>query len=132
MKSGKVYFVEPVYADIESLDPRTRHILSSVDVVLHDSSSPAEILAVVRPSARQHNVGEFGTPSGMSPEEIRAQLVTYATQGFDVVRIDEPGVAGARTRKHEANVLRLCGIEFEVLSAEAVDRAEARTVAVGV
>lgn len=124
MKSGKIYFIEPARIHPESLDSRTCQILSSADVVLHDASSPAEILALTRPSARHHNLGAFGSPSAMSAEEIRARLVTYATQGFAVVRLTAAGSSGSQATKEEADVLRACGIEYEILSDDASQRAE--------
>lgn len=125
MKSGKVFFVESSRTNPESLDSKTCQVLSHADVVLHDAASPAEILSLTRPSARHHNVGAFGSPSAMSLEEIRARLVTYATQGFAVVRIAAAGSAGAQGTKAESDVLRACGIDFEVLSGDAEHKAVA-------
>jgi siroheme synthase len=132
MKSGKVYFVEPVQSHPEFLDAKVRHILSSADVVLFDESAPAQILALTRPSARHHNVGTPGTPTASTPQEIRARLVTYATQGFAVVRLRGEDPAGAQRTKEAADVLRACGIEFEILSADAVTNPENQAVAAGV
>lgn len=125
MKSGKVYFIESHRVNPESLDSRTCQILSSADVVLHDASSPAEILALTRPSARHHNLGAAGSPSAMTPEEIRARLVTYATQGFTVVRL----TATANGTKDETDVLRACGIEFDLFADDAAIPADSRAVA---
>jgi siroheme synthase len=123
MKSGKIYFVEPNRIHPELLDSRTCQILASADVVLHDAASPAGILALTRPSARHHNLGDAGSASAMTPEEIRARLVTYATQGFTVVRLTASGDSGAASTKGESDVLLECGIEFEILSGDVADRA---------
>jgi siroheme synthase len=129
MKSGKIFFVESNRINPESLDSRTCQILASADVVLHEASSPAEILALTRPSARHHNLGVSGTPSAMTPEEIRARLVTYATQGFTVVRLTPSGDAGAQSTKGESDVLLECGIEFEILLDDAAESAAGHVVA---
>jgi len=125
MRSGKVYFIESHRANPESLDSRACQILSSADVVLHDASSPAEVLALTRPSARHHNLGVAGSPSAMTPQEIRARLVTYATQGFTVVRL----TAEANSTKDETDVLCACGIDFDIISGDASNRAENHAVA---
>jgi siroheme synthase len=125
MKPGKIYFIESHRVNPESLDSRTCQILSSADVVLHDASSPAEVLALTRPSARHHNLGVAGSPSAMTPQEIRARLVTYATQGFTVVRL----TAAVNNRKDETDVLCACGIDFDILADEASTGAENHVVA---
>lgn len=128
MQSGKVYFIDSHRVNPESLDSRTRHILSSADIVLHDASSPAEILALTRPSTRLHNLGAAGSPSAMTPEEIRARLVSYATQGFNVVRLTD----AENGMKGETDVLVACGIDFDIFMEEVSDSAEDRAVAAAV
>jgi len=129
MKTGTVYFVSNLPANAEIVDARVRHVISSSDVVLYDDSVPAEILSLTRASARHHNIGAAGSPAAMTPKEIRARLVTYATEGFSVAYLESDLSADAAVSTTTADVLRACGIEFEILSGVGDAEIQSQTAA---
>jgi uroporphyrin-III C-methyltransferase len=117
MNRGKVYFVDGTMVEQGQVDPKTAHIMSSADVVLHEASASPILLALIRPSASEHNVGVVGAISSMTQEEICSRMVAYATEGFTVVRLKGNDPSNDRRTRKEMFVLRACGIKFEVLSA---------------
>ncbi len=133
MNNVKVYFVDAANAEPDRLDPKTQHILCTADVVLHDASASPAVLALIRPSAGQHNVGVAGSLASMTQQEICARMVTYATEGFMVVRLKGDDAPSSIGTMEETGVLRACGIEYEVLPAHAASEQPAcETVGAGV
>ncbi len=113
--SGKVYLVGAGPGDPELLTRKALRLLRAADVVLHDDLVAPEILALIPPTARLHNVGKRCGQKRISQEEINALLVAYASDGLTIVRLKggDPLIFGRAGEEMEA--LREARIGFEVV-----------------
>ena len=85
--SGRVYLVGAGPGDPELLTLKALRILRSADVVLHDDLVAPEILQLLPPTVRVHNVGKRCGVKIMLQQEINALMVGYARSGLVVVRL---------------------------------------------
>ncbi len=113
--SGKVYLVGAGPGDPELLTRKALRLLRAADVVLHDDLVAPEILALIPPTARLHNVGKRCGRKSITQEEINALLVAYASDGLTVVRLKggDPLIFGRAGEEME--VLWEARIDFEVV-----------------
>jgi uroporphyrin-III C-methyltransferase len=113
--NGKVYLVGAGPGDPELLTRKALRLLRAADVVLHDDLVAPEILALIPPTVRLHNVGKRCGRKSISQEEINALLVAYASDGLTVVRLKggDPLIFGRAGEEMEA--LREARIGFEVV-----------------
>src|SRR5260370_11240375 len=112
---GKVSLVGAGPGDPELLTMKACRILGEAQVVLHDDLVNPEILRFAPPAARIQNVGKRCGRPHISQEEIHSQMVTFATQGLMVVRLNggDPLLYGRAGDEMEA--FPDAGIEFDVL-----------------
>ncbi len=113
--TGKVYLVGAGPGDPELLTVKALRILREADAVLHDDLVTPEILALIRPDARVFGVGKRCGRKGVTQQEINQLLVSYAREGFAVVRLKggDPLIFGRAGEEMEA--LREVGIECEIV-----------------
>ena len=112
---GKVYLVGAGPGDPELLTLKALRVLKTADIVLHDDLVTREILALVPPTTRLYNVGKRCGRKKISQREINALMVTYASDGWTVVRLKggDPLIFGRAGE--EMSVLREAGVKFEVV-----------------
>jgi len=113
--SGKVYLVGAGPGDPELLTVKALRLLQTAEAVLHDDLVTPEILELVSPLARLHNVGKRAGRKDIRQEEINFLMVTLAASGMQVVRLKsgDPLIFGRAGEEVEA--LRRAGIEFEIV-----------------
>ena len=113
--TGKVYLVGAGPGDPELLTLKALRLLRAADVVLHDDLVTPEVLALIPPTTRAHNVGKRCGRKSISQEEINALLAAYASDGLTVLRLKggDPLIFGRAGE--EIDALREAGIEFEVV-----------------
>jgi uroporphyrin-III C-methyltransferase len=112
---GKVYLVGAGPGDPELLTVKALRLLQTADAVLHDDLVAAEILRLISPAARVHNVGKRCGAKKLRQEEINFLMIALADSGLSVVRLKsgDPLVFGRAGEEMEA--LRNAGISFEVV-----------------
>jgi len=113
--TGKVYLVGAGPGDPELLTLKALRLLRAADVVLHDDLVTPEVLALIPPTTRVHNVGKRCGRKSISQEEINALLAAYASDGLTVLRLKggDPLIFGRAGEEMDA--LRHAGIDFEVI-----------------
>jgi uroporphyrin-III C-methyltransferase len=113
--SGRVYLVGAGPGDPELLTLKALRILRSADVVLHDDLVPPEILQLLPPTVRVHNVGKRCGVKMMRQQEVSAMMVGYARSGLAVVRLKggDPMIFGRAGE--EIAALRAANISFEIV-----------------
>ena len=113
---GKVYLIGAGPGDPELLTLKALKALKSADVVLHDELVSAEIIALIRSSAREViSVGKRGGRPSISQQEINQLLVKYGLLGLNVIRFKggDPFIFGRGGEELEA--VRQAGIECEIV-----------------
>ncbi len=113
--TGKVYLVGAGPGDPELLTLKALRLLRAADVVLHDDIVTPEVLALIPPATRVHNVGKRCGRKSISQEEINSLLAAYASDGLTVMRLKggDPLIFGRAGEEMDA--LRDAGIDFEVI-----------------
>lgn len=113
--SGKVYLVGAGPGDPELLTVKALRLLQTADAVLHDDLVSTEILNLVSPAARLHNVGKRCGQKHLRQEEINFLMTTLAASGLQVVRLKggDPLIFGRAGEEIEA--LRRAGIDYEIV-----------------
>lgn len=101
---GKVYLVGAGPGDPDLLTLKALRLLKTADVVLYDDLVAEEILALISPSARLHNVGKRCGSKKITQTEINFLMVRYATSGLMVVRLKsgDPLIFGRSGEEMEA------------------------------
>jgi uroporphyrin-III C-methyltransferase len=84
---GKVYLVGAGPGDPELLTVKALRLLRTADVVLHDDLISPEIMELIPPSTRVHNVGKRCGTKTIRQEEINFLLVELAASGLQIVRL---------------------------------------------
>jgi uroporphyrin-III C-methyltransferase len=112
---GKVYLVGAGPGDPELLTLRALRVLESADVVLHDDLVTSAILDRASPAAHVINVGKRCGRKTFSQEGINQLMVSYASDGYTVVRLQggDPLIFGRAGE--EITALRDAGVEFEIV-----------------
>jgi uroporphyrin-III C-methyltransferase len=112
---GKVYLVGAGPGDPDMLTLKALRLLKTADVVLYDDLVSAEILALVSPSARLHNVGKRCGSKRITQAEINFLMISYATSGLMVVRLKsgDPLIFGRSGEEMEA--LAWAGLRSELV-----------------
>jgi uroporphyrin-III C-methyltransferase len=115
MDKGKVFLVGAGPGDPELLTLKAAKILRSADVVLHDELVSAEILRLIPSRAKLIAVGKRCGKASTPQEQINRLLLENALLGLQVVRLKggDPFIFGRGGE--ELEVLRLSGIEVEVV-----------------
>ena len=111
---GKVYLVGAGPGDPELLTLKAFRLLGSADVVLHDDLITPAILELASPAAQILNVGKRCGRRGLSQEEIIDLAISYANDGYTVVRLQggDPLIFGRGGE--EIAALRQAGVDFEI------------------
>jgi uroporphyrin-III C-methyltransferase len=112
---GKVYLVGAGPGDPELLTIKALRLLESAEVILHDDLVSQAILERASPAAQILNVGKRCGRKIFSQEEINQLAVSYARDGYTVLRLQsgDPLIFG-RTAEEMA-ALREAGVEFEIV-----------------
>jgi uroporphyrin-III C-methyltransferase len=112
---GKVYLVGAGPGDPDLLTLKALRLLKTADVVLYDDLVSEEVLALISPSARLHNVGKRCGSKKVTQAEINFLLVSYATSGLMVVRLKsgDPLIFGRSGEEMEA--LAQAGLRAELV-----------------
>jgi uroporphyrin-III C-methyltransferase len=112
---GTVYLVGAGPGDPELLTVKASRLLQSAEAVLYDDLVALEILQLVPPTARLHNVGKRCGKKKIRQEEINFLMVALATAGFRVVRLKsgDPLIFGRAGEEIEA--LREAGVPYEIV-----------------
>lgn len=112
---GKVYLVGAGPGDPELLTIKALRLLKSADVVLYDDLVSPDILERVSPAAQFLNVGKRCGRKTFSQEEINQLAISYARDGFAVVRLQsgDPLIFGRAAE--EISALRNAGVDFEIV-----------------
>ena len=112
---GTVYLTGAGPGSARLLTVRAVEVLKSADVVFHDDLVTDEILSLIPPHVRLHNVGKRCGPKMISQQEIQEKIVRAARSGQTVVRLKggDPLVFGRA--QEEIGALREHGIPFEIV-----------------
>jgi len=112
---GKVYLVGAGPGDPELLTLKALRLLGSADVVLHDDLVTPAVLELSSPAAQILNVGKRCVRRGFSQEEISALAISYANDGYTVVRLQggDPLIFGRAAE--EIAALREADVDFEIV-----------------
>lgn len=112
---GKVYLVGAGPGDPELLTLKAARLLSSANIVLHDSLVSREILERISPKAEIIDVGKRCGRKLLTQDEINALLVSYAASHEVVVRLKggDPSIFGRAGEEVES--LRHASVEFEIV-----------------
>jgi len=113
---GKVYLVGAGPGDPELLTLKALRLLRTADAVLYDDLVSPEILALIPPTAKLHNVGKRAGTKKIRQEEINFLMIALAESGLRVVRLKsgDPLIFGRAGEEMEA--LRKASIPYEVVS----------------
>lgn len=112
---GKVYLIGAGPGDPELLTCKAARLLSSADMVLHDSLVSPEILALIPPHAQRIDVGKRRGYRLLSQYDINSLLVSSAATHRTVVRLKggDPLLFGRAAE--EIHALREAFIDFEIV-----------------
>jgi uroporphyrin-III C-methyltransferase len=112
---GKVYLVGAGPGDPELLTLKALRLLRNVEAVLHDDLVSSEILQLIPPTARVHNVGKRSGTKKITQEEINFLMAALADSGLRVVRLKsgDPLIFGRAGEEIES--LRKANIPFEIV-----------------
>ena len=112
---GKVYLIGAGPGDPELLTLKAARLLTSADVVLHDSLVSREVLQRVSSGAEVIDVGKRCGRKLLTQDEINALLVSYAASREAVVRLKggDPSIFGRAGEELEA--LRQAHVQYEVV-----------------
>jgi len=112
---GKVYLVGAGPGDPELLTLKALRLLGSADVVLHDDLVTPAILELASPAAQILNVGKRCGRRGFGQEEASDLAISYANDGYTVVRLQggDPLIFGRAAE--EIAALRKADVDFEIV-----------------
>jgi uroporphyrin-III C-methyltransferase len=112
---GKVYLIGAGPGDPELLTLKAARLLTSANVVLHDSLVSREVLAMISSGAEIVDVGKRCGRKLLTQDEINALLVSYAASRDVVVRLKggDPSIFGRAGEELQA--LREAHVEHEVV-----------------
>ena len=112
---GKVYIVGAGPGDPELLTLKALRVLKTAEVVLHDDLVPVAILDRTSAGALRFNVGKRSGRKVISQEEIHQLMISYAWDGYTVVRLHggDPLIFGRAGE--EIAALGRVGLEFEII-----------------
>jgi uroporphyrin-III C-methyltransferase len=112
---GKVFLVGAGPGDPDLLTVKALRLLQTAEAVLHDELVSGEILRLISPTARLHNVGKRCGSKKISQEEINFLMAALADSGLRVVRLKsgDPLIFGRAGEEIES--LRKAGIPYEIV-----------------
>jgi uroporphyrin-III C-methyltransferase len=113
--SGKVYLVGAGPGDPELLTLKALRLLRKADAVLHDDLVAPEILKLISPAARLHNVSKRCGKKNISQEEINFLMIALADSGLQVIRLKsgDPMIFGRAGE--EIDALRKANVAYEIV-----------------
>ncbi|HEX6804756.1 MAG TPA: uroporphyrinogen-III C-methyltransferase [Terriglobales bacterium] len=113
--TGKVYLVGAGPGDPDLLTVKALRLLRTADAVLYDDLVSREILRLISPGARLHNVGKRCGKKNIQQEEINFLMITLAESGQQVVRLKsgDPMIFGRAGEEIES--LRHAGVSYEIV-----------------
>ena len=112
---GKVFLVGAGPGDPELLTRKAFRILSSADIVLHDSLVSDEILRLIPAHAERIDVGKRRGYKLLTQQDINALLVAASANHVTVVRLKggDPLLFGRAAEEIQA--LREAAVDFEII-----------------
>jgi len=113
--NSRVFLVGAGPGDPELLTVKALRVLESADVVLHDDLVSPKILERASSAAQILNVGKRCGQKSFSQKEINQLTISYARDGYMVVRLQsgDPLIFGRAAEEMAA--LRAAGVEFEIV-----------------
>jgi uroporphyrin-III C-methyltransferase len=117
---GKIYLMGAGSGDPDLLSNQAVRVLRAAEVVLHDDQVSPEILELVPASAQVRNVHKLALQAGSLQEKIHSLLISAARDGHHVVRLRASDAVSSAELDEEAEALAQAGIDFEVISANAI------------
>jgi len=115
LNTGKVYLIGAGPGDPELLTVKAARLITSADVVLHDSLVGPEILRMIPATAEVIDVGKRAGKKLLTQDEINSLLVAKARKLDIVVRLKggDPSIFGRAAE--EISALRQAGVPYEVV-----------------
>ncbi len=113
---GRVHFMGTGNGDADLLTLKARNILHNADVIIHDHSTPKEILELVRREAILHAVNKTTATSVLN--SITAQ---HVSKGNQVIRLVSGDLAQNKGVFAEMSKLNSQGISYEVVKGIPLD-----------
>lgn len=112
---GIVYLVGAGPGDPELLTVKAARLLQAAEAVLYDDLVSPEILQLIPPTARLHNVGKRCGKKKIRQEEINFLMIGLATAGLRVVRLKsgDPLIFGRAGE--EIDALRKAKVPYEII-----------------
>jgi uroporphyrin-III C-methyltransferase len=112
---GKVYLVGAGPGDPDLLTLKALRLMKTADAVLYDDLVSPEILNLISPAARLHNVGKRCGRKKITQVEINFLMISLAASGLKVVRLKsgDPLIFGRCGEEIES--LRRANIDFEIV-----------------
>ncbi|HEY4903766.1 MAG TPA: uroporphyrinogen-III C-methyltransferase [Candidatus Sulfotelmatobacter sp.] len=112
---GTVYLVGAGPGDPELLTVKATRLLQNAEAVLYDDLVAPEVLRLVPPTARMHNVGKRCGTKKIRQEEINFLMVALAAAGLRVIRLKsgDPLMFGRAGEEIEA--LRQADVPYEIV-----------------
>jgi siroheme synthase len=117
---GKIYLMGAGSGDPDLLSNQAVRVLRAAEVVLHDDQVSLEILELVPASAQVRNVHKLALQAGSLQEKIHSLLISAARDGHHVVRLRASDAVSSAELDEEAEALAQAGVDFEVISANAI------------
>ncbi|WP_204106252.1 MULTISPECIES: uroporphyrinogen-III C-methyltransferase [Spirulina sp. CCY15215] len=113
---GKVYLLGAGVGNLDSLTLKGDRLLQAAEVLIYDALISDELLTRVPVNCLKLEVGKRGGKASTPQTEINRLLVTYCSQGKQVVRLKsgDPFIFG-RVRE-EVEALQKAGCNFEIIA----------------
>lgn len=113
-RPGRVDIAGAGPGDPELLTLRTRRLLDTADIVIHDRLVSPDILELARREARLIAVGKEGFGPSVAQQDIHRLMIDHARTGAHVLRLKggDPGIFGRLDEELEA--LNAAGVDHAV------------------
>ncbi len=112
---GRVRLVGAGPGAADLITVRGQNALREADVVLYDDLANAELLKLCRPECERIYVGKRAGSHSVAQTEICDRLVTYAREGWQVVRLKGGDPMTFGRAGEELQALAEAGIPFEIV-----------------
>lgn len=114
-KNGQVFLVGAGPGDPELITVKAQRVLQSADVVLYDWLVADELITSLPASCKRVFVGKRAGKHSMTQAQICQQLVKFAQQGLNVVRLKGGDPSIFARICEEAQALQQAAIKFAII-----------------